>query len=127
MMSALFGYMNLLIIIKWLTNFAGNEHNAPSIINTMINIPLKSGTILGQPFIGDAATNQKVSLLLLGVSLICIPLMLLFKPFLIKSDHVHSSVDEQDEREEIDELKNELKNKLQSTQEENQLEKPIKK
>lgn len=35
-----FGYMDLLIIIKWLTDYSGHENRAPSIITTMINIPL---------------------------------------------------------------------------------------
>lgn len=85
MMSALFGYMNLLIIIKWLTNYAGVESTAPSIINTMINIPLKKAQINGAPFIGSADTNQTLSLTLLFIALICVPLMLLFKPFIIRA------------------------------------------
>lgn len=43
----LFGYMDLLIIIKWLTNYSGHENDAPSIITTMINIPLNGGRIPG--------------------------------------------------------------------------------
>lgn len=43
----LFGYMDVLIIIKWLTNYSGHEHDAPSIITTMINIPLNGGKIDG--------------------------------------------------------------------------------
>ena len=39
----LFGYMDIMIIVKWLTNFEGNEHNAPSIITSMINMALKGG------------------------------------------------------------------------------------
>jgi V-type H+-transporting ATPase subunit a len=79
--------MNVLIIIKWMTNYSGHESSAPSIINTMINIPLKLGTINGQPFIGDASTNQSISLILLAISLVCIPLMLCFKPFILDKHH----------------------------------------
>lgn len=43
MMIGLFGYMNLLIIVKWLTDYEYVESVAPSIITTMINIPLKAG------------------------------------------------------------------------------------
>lgn len=39
--------MDILIIIKWLTNYGGHEHDAPSIITTMINIPLNGGKIDG--------------------------------------------------------------------------------
>ena len=49
--------MDVLIIIKWLTNYSGHEHDAPSIITTMINIPLNGGRIDGKPFIGSKAVN----------------------------------------------------------------------
>jgi V-type H+-transporting ATPase subunit a len=83
LLSVLFGYMNLLIILKWLTNYTGQESNAPSIINTMINIPLKGGFINGSPFIGDLAFNQKLSVVLLLIGLVCVPIMLFPKPFIL--------------------------------------------
>ena len=43
LLSAAFGYMVLLIILKWLTNWTSNSAFAPSIINQMINIPLSNG------------------------------------------------------------------------------------
>lgn len=49
----LFGYMDSLIIIKWLTDYSGKEHSAPSIISTMINMALNGGKIDGQPLIGS--------------------------------------------------------------------------
>lgn len=85
MMTVLFGYMNLLIIIKWLTNYTGAESTAPSIINTMINIPLKGGLIIGKPFIGTLATNSMISEVLLLIAVVCIPLMLVPKPFILNS------------------------------------------
>ena len=36
-MLCTFGYMVLLIILKWLVNYEGNEDKAPSIITTFIN------------------------------------------------------------------------------------------
>jgi len=47
MLLLLFGYMDFLIIAKWLTDYNGKENEAPSILTTMINIPLKSGEIEG--------------------------------------------------------------------------------
>jgi V-type H+-transporting ATPase subunit a len=41
-MILLFGYMDFLIIYKWLSNWP-NPSVAPSIITTMINMPLKLG------------------------------------------------------------------------------------
>jgi V-type H+-transporting ATPase subunit a len=39
----LFGYMDVLIILKWLTNYEGKEGTAPSVISMMINMGLKRG------------------------------------------------------------------------------------
>ncbi len=39
----LFGYMDFLIIYKWTVNWDANTSIAPSIITTMINMPLKMG------------------------------------------------------------------------------------
>lgn len=40
---AMFGYMDTLIVVKWLINWGLYNPNAPSIITTMINLPLKLG------------------------------------------------------------------------------------
>lgn len=40
-MVAFFGYMNFMIIIKWLTDWSFNSQNGPSIITLLIGIPLK--------------------------------------------------------------------------------------
>ena len=42
-MILLFGYMDFLIIYKWLQDWGYNSAVAPSIITTMINLPLKLG------------------------------------------------------------------------------------
>lgn len=39
----LFGYMDFLIVYKWLTSWGYYNSHAPSIITTMINLPLKLG------------------------------------------------------------------------------------
>lgn len=67
---SLFGYMDMLIIIKWLTNYEGKESLAPSIINTMINIPLKGGLIEGEAFISNNETNRNISMFLLLIAVI---------------------------------------------------------
>lgn len=40
---ALFGYMDLMIIMKWLTDWEGREQYAPSVIGTMIDMFLNLG------------------------------------------------------------------------------------
>ena len=39
----LFGYMDFLIVYKWTVNWGLYAANAPSVITTMINLPLKLG------------------------------------------------------------------------------------
>jgi hypothetical protein len=41
-MTVLFGYMDFLIIYKWLKNWSPYEPNAPSIITTMIKYALET-------------------------------------------------------------------------------------
>lgn len=43
LLLAIFGYMDLLIIIKWNTNYTGITDQAPSIIVTIVNFFLNSG------------------------------------------------------------------------------------
>lgn len=50
MLLSLFGYMDLIIIQKWLTDYYPKTHEAPSIITTMVNIFLKGGEIEGRAF-----------------------------------------------------------------------------
>jgi len=45
LLLALFGYMDLMIICKWLTDFTGREYEAPSIISNMIAFALNGGAI----------------------------------------------------------------------------------
>jgi len=44
-MALLFGYMDSQIILKWLTDFKGNEGQAPSIITNMIDMVLHGGVV----------------------------------------------------------------------------------
>lgn len=45
LLLALFGFMDFLIIEKWLTDWSGMESKAPSIINVMIELFLNYGNI----------------------------------------------------------------------------------
>ena len=44
-MLVIFGYMDAMIIVKWLTDWTGRESQAPSIISTMIAVVLSGGSI----------------------------------------------------------------------------------
>ena len=47
LLLAIFGYMDLLIILKWNTNYLGHTDQAPSIIVTIVNFFLNGGMIKG--------------------------------------------------------------------------------
>jgi hypothetical protein len=54
----LFGFMDLLIVWKWLTDYSGREGEAPSVITAMINLGIKGGEVEGGfPILGDAPTQ----------------------------------------------------------------------
>lgn len=45
MLTVLFGYMDLMIICKWLMDFTNIESRAPSVITMMIGMALNGGAI----------------------------------------------------------------------------------
>ena len=99
MLLSLFGYMDLLIIIKWNTNYLGIEHEAPSIISTVVGMFLSGGKVPGKElFPGQVLVNNlmvgksTISIMLtatLVIFIVCIPWMLLVKPYLLWKGHKH--------------------------------------
>ena len=85
LLMVLFGYMDLMIICKWLTDFTNREHEAPSVISMMIGMFLNGGAIdNGQvAVVGSNSGQQALSILFLIIALICVPVMLIPKPFII--------------------------------------------
>ena len=49
MLLCLFGYMDLMILIKWDTDYTGQAHDAPAIISTMVAMFLERGKVEGIP------------------------------------------------------------------------------
>lgn len=102
LMLCLFGYMDSLIVLKWLFPWEGRTAEAPSIITTMIGMFLKFGEIPdGSAALLYSADYQKhFSQRLLFISLICVPTMLFVKPlwFLITTRKHH---DEDHNEEEV--------------------------
>ena len=78
----LFGYMILLIYIKWLTNYSLNTSQAPSIITILMNLALKLGSVDGKPVWGTLELEQFINKILFLVSILCIPVMLMVKPWI---------------------------------------------
>jgi len=85
LLLVLFGWMDMMIIAKWLTDFTGKESTAPSIISNMISMALGGGAI--EPgtiaVVGTGNTQQALSIFFLIVALICVPWMLIPKPLYI--------------------------------------------
>ncbi len=80
---ALFGYMDFMIIIKWLTNWEGKEQYAPSVITTMIDMCLNLGkpsTVTDLPLLPNWNEQTELQLTLLALVGICVPIMLFVKP-----------------------------------------------
>lgn len=81
LMLCLFGYMDYLIIIKWLTVWEETSR-APPIIATMIGMFLKFGELPdgSDAIVESPEYQQHLSNTLLLLGLTCVPLMLLVKP-----------------------------------------------
>lgn len=82
LLLALFGFMDLMIILKWLTNYATLSNGVPpSVISLMIQMGINfgepQGTRLETPLFNDQPNLMRS---LLAVVLVCVPLMLLVKP-----------------------------------------------
>lgn len=64
-----FGYMDLLIIIKWMTYYKDTSA-APSIIAIMIDMMLGMGEVKETPLIGSRVTHEVVNMLVLVIALL---------------------------------------------------------
>jgi len=84
---SIFGYMNLLIISKWLTYDSRDSSCAPSILITLINMFLMKYPT--EPcFLAPMYPGQKFfQILLVLLALSCVPWMLGLKPFMLKKQH----------------------------------------
>ncbi len=78
---ALFGYMDGLIILKWLTKYE-DTHDAPVITTGIINMFIGIGKPDKMAYVFDAQPSFSIFILILIV--LCIPTMLLPKPFILK-------------------------------------------
>ena len=84
---AIFGYMITLIIVKWLTDYSYDTHIAPSIISYMIEMFLNFGSISGDAIIHSRGLNETLHIFLLFIAFICIPSMLVIKPYILNKQH----------------------------------------
>ena len=81
-MLLLFGYMVVLIFIKWVTDYSLDTSRAPSIITILMNLALKNGSVEGKPVWGTVLKEEKVNRVFFYFSILCIPIILLVKPII---------------------------------------------
>lgn len=101
MMLALFGFMDFLIVLKWLTDLTENTAAAPSIITMTIDMAMTMGqpsVAAWVPLIEPQEKQTKVMNICLLIVGICVPLMLCVKPiFIIATGANHPKVEEEEE------------------------------
>eukprot|EP00742_Colponemidia_sp_Colp-10_P016023 GILJ01018332.1.p1 GENE.GILJ01018332.1~~GILJ01018332.1.p1 ORF type:complete len:286 (+),score=42.97 GILJ01018332.1:35-859(+) len=81
-LTCTFGYMSLLIIVKWCTSWE-NTNLAPSLLETMTNFFLSPGDVKVELYSGQAG----IQMVLLFVAFSMTPVMLLVTPLLERRDH----------------------------------------
>jgi V-type H+-transporting ATPase subunit a len=86
-LGGLFGYMIIIIFVKWGTNWSFVGNNAPSVISFLIDLVLNMGDPGPTPFYGDGSLQKRIALIVLALSLVCVPWMLIFEPLLLKKEH----------------------------------------
>lgn len=80
LLTCLFGWMDFLIIAKWVQFWPNGAARAPNIISVMINMFLNFGAVDKDnvdPIIAGDSGQQAISIILLVVALLCVPTMLL--------------------------------------------------
>lgn len=97
---SIFGYMCVLIVIKWSVNWDEHGGSPDLILNVIINMFLSPGKgPVGPAYINGQNTIQHV---LLALALIVIPIMLLVKPYFLKweyqKQHHHRLVEHDEEQ-----------------------------
>jgi len=93
--------MDLMIIIKWLTDWSGREGTAPAVVSTMIDMFLNMGkptTLTDDPIFENWEIQTELELSLLSIVGICVPAMLLVKPIYLSltSSKKHHHDDKKD-------------------------------
>ena len=82
--QSVFGYLAIMIVYKWSTDW-GEGGQAPSLLNTLIYMFLRPGTVESdmQLYSGQAA----IQVILLLIAFINVPILLLLKPLYLRYEH----------------------------------------
>jgi hypothetical protein len=69
------GYLVFLIIAKWLTDYSGHEGDAPSVINSMLELYLGYKPDRKVSILGSIQREKDIGSVLNTISLLCILVM----------------------------------------------------
>lgn len=91
-LMSIFGYMNLLIIAKWIVFDSESSGSAPSILITLINMFMQKYDDPNDPTVPENLKpmypGQKVlQTVLVLMAIVCIPWMLVIKPWILKREN----------------------------------------
>ena len=94
-MGCIFGYMIIMIFIKWTTDWNYNwGDNAPNLITVLMNMFLKLGSLDdSNNLFWTKESQEHLQTILLVIGLICVPLMLFPKPLIKKYMHARQGQD----------------------------------
>ena len=100
LMCSLFGFMDLMIFVKWMTDWTKldkTQMNAPGIINTMIVMFIQQGVKTPDDKSLDVIDNQtEIMRVLLVIALVSVPSMLFVVPCVLSRTSKHKDhVDEE--------------------------------
>ena len=108
-MVSLFGYMDALIVIKWLSNYSGKEMEAPDIKSLLLNIFLKFGGDIEHPLWGGENVMKYFHIGIGIVSVICVLLMLIPKTILNYRKEIKKYQNQNQEEPLLNEVQNDEK------------------
>lgn len=83
---SIFGYLCVLIVLKWTTDWVGLGIPAPALLDTLLKMVLEVGSPIAEKdllYPGQATVQP----CLVALAFICVPWLLLPKPFLLKAEH----------------------------------------
>ena len=85
---SIFGYLGILILVKWCTDWYSLGLPPPNLLNTLIYMFLSPGKVEPDSKIYTGQSVVQVFLLLLA--LVCVPWMLVPKPLILNEEHKKS-------------------------------------
>ena len=90
-----FGFMVVMIFIKWSVDWASVDQKGPGIIDLLISIGLNLGVVGKTPLFGDGSLQRQINITILSIlyiyiyiviTILTVPWMLYIKPFLLQSE-----------------------------------------